>query len=208
MDGFPALAVLAARSPLYARCRAERGTCRLRTGDADAALKDCAAALYVVDDLVDAHLCRANALRALGRHAEARKHLKDIIDESWGGSDVRVKHAFEQADFDLRRTKRPDYYALLNCRQVSSEREIKGAYHAQSLLFHPDRHATASPEVQKAKAEVFKRLGEALDILGDPQKRELYDKGFDKEAIHAKLEAAKRASNNHSCSGGGCGGCG
>ena len=208
LDGFPALAVLAARSPLYARCRAERGTCRLRTGDADAALKDCAAALYVVDDLVDAHLCRANALRALGRHAEARKHLKDIIDESWGGSDVRVKHAFEQADFDLRRTKRPDYYALLNCRQVSSEREIKGAYHAQSLLHHPDRHSTASPEVQKAEAEVFKRLGEALDILGDPQKRELYDKGFDKEAIHAKLEAAKRASNNHSCSGGGCGGCG
>ena len=91
---------------------------------------------------------------------------------------------------------------------MSSEREIKGAYHAQSLLFHPDRHATASPEVQKAKAEVFKQLGEALDILGDPQKRELYDKGFDKEAIHAKLEAAKRASNNHSCSGGGCGGCG
>ena len=47
-----------------------------------------------------------------------------------------------------------------------------------------------------------------MNILGDPQKRELYDKGFDKEAIHAKLEAAKRASNNHSCSGGGCGGCG
>ena len=38
LDGFPALAVLAARSPLYARCRAERGTCRLRTGDADACL--------------------------------------------------------------------------------------------------------------------------------------------------------------------------
>ena len=83
-----------------------------------------------------------------------------------------------------------------------------GAYHAQSLLHHPDRHSTASPEVQQREAEVFKRLGEALDILGDPQKRELYDKGFDKEAIHAKLEAAKRASNNHSCSGGGCGGCG
>ena len=138
MDGFPALAVLAARSPLYARCRAERGTCRLRTGDADAALKDCAAALYVVDDLVDAHLCRANALRALGRHAEARKHLKDIIDESWGGSDVRVKHAFEQADFDLRRTKRPDYYALLNCRQVSSEREIKGPHLSRNC--RPLRH--------------------------------------------------------------------
>lgn len=207
LDGFPALAVLAARSPLYARCRAERGTCRLRCGDADAALKDCAAALYVVDDLVDAHLCRANALRHLKRHAEARKFLQEIIEESWGGSDVRVKHAFEQADFDMRRTNRPDYYALLNCRKVSSEREIKGAYHAQSLLHHPDRHATAPVDVQKAEAEVFKRLGQALDILGDPQKRELYDKGFDKEAIHAKLEAAKRASNNHSCSGGGCGGC-
>ena len=140
---------------------------------------------------------------ALGRHAEARKHLKDIIDESWGGSDVRVKHAFEQADFDLRRTKRLDYYALLNCRQVSSEREIKGAYHAQSLLHHPDRHATASPEVQKAEAEVFKRLGEALTFWATPRSANSTTRAIHKEAAKRTpsgsggggCEAAKRASN-------------
>ena len=118
---------------------------------------------------------------------------------------------YEQADFDLRRERRPDYYALLGCRKVSSEREIKAAYWAKSLVHHPDKHATAPADEQKKHEEAFKHLGMALDILGDPQKRELYDKGFDKEAIHQKLEAAKRAANNTSgCCGGGCGsgGCG
>ena len=43
-------------------------------------------------------------------------------------------------------------------------------------------------------------------------KRDLYDKGYDKEAIAKKLEAANRAANNAGgcCGGGGCGsgGCG
>ena len=41
------------------------------------------------------------------RGTSQRHHRREL-----GGADVRVKHAFEQADFDLRRTKRPDYYAL------------------------------------------------------------------------------------------------
>jgi DnaJ-class molecular chaperone len=65
--------------------------------------------------------------------------------------------------------------------------------------------AFASAEVQRAEQVKFQALGEALDILGDPQKREWYDKGYDKEAIHAKMEAARKGANNHSCCGGGCG---
>ena len=196
LDGFPALAVLAARSPLYARCRAERGTCRLRTGDADAALKDCAAALYVVDDLVDAHLCRANALRALGRHAEARKHLKDIIDESWGGSDVRVKHAFEQADFRPASNEAP---RLLRVAELSPS--VLGAGN-QGRLPRSVVTTSSGPPLYSIARGPAKR-GRGLQAAKGRRwtswatpKRELYDKGFDKEAIHAKLEAAKRASQN------------
>ena len=167
--------------------------------------------MYVVDDLVDAHLCAQRRPRSLGRHAEARKHLKDIIDELLGGGRVsqaclragRLRPAADEKARLLRSLKLPPSFL---------EREIKGAYHAQSLLHHPDRHSTASPEVQQPRPRSSSGR-EALDILGDPQKRELYDltRASTIGAIHAKLEAAKRASNNHSNLARGqrvCGGCG
>ena len=208
---FPDLAALAPVSPLAAVARAERANCHLRRGEPVAAVSDCATAIYIKDDLVDAHVTRATALGALGKHDDACGHLRDVV-ERWGGRDVRLQHAYEQADFERRKKLRPDYYAMLDCRKVSSEREIKGAYWKQSLAHHPDKHAAAAPDVRARHEAQFKALGEALEVLSDPMKRDLYDKGYDKEAIAKKLEAANRAANNAGgcCGGGGCGsgGCG
>ena len=78
------------------------------------------------------------------------------------------------------------------------------------MEWHPDRHANSSDE-DKEKAEVnFKLLGEALEVMEDTMKRQLYDEGFDKAAIAERVEAARRAAhrggygNGHS-HGGGCG---
>ena len=40
-----------------------------------------------------------------------------------------------------------------------------------------------------------KRLGEALEILTDPFKRQLYDEGHDKASIEERVEAARRADS-------------
>lgn len=38
-------------------------------------LQDCQVAIYAEDDHIDAWLCKASALHALGRHAEVTAHL-------------------------------------------------------------------------------------------------------------------------------------
>ena len=63
-----------------------------------------------------------------------------------------------------------DYYELLGVSRDASQQEIKRAYRKRALKYHPDRN----PHDPTA-ADKFKRAAHAFDILGDPEKRRLYD---------------------------------
>ena len=91
---------------------------------------------------------------------------------------------------------RPDYYAILRVSYIATEAEIKNAYRARALECHPDKLAQmgACPEDIKTAENAFKMLGEALDVLGDPTMRGLYEEGYDKQAIDERVEAARRAA--------------
>jgi molecular chaperone DnaJ len=74
-----------------------------------------------------------------------------------------------------------DCYEVLGVGRSAGQDEIKKAYRMLALKYHPDKNPG-----DKSAEEKFKELGEAYDILSDPQKRALYDEhghaAFDRRA--------------------------
>lgn len=63
-----------------------------------------------------------------------------------------------------------DYYEILGLNRTASETEIKKAYRKMARKYHPDVSKEANAE------ERFKEVGEAYEVLKDPQKRSAYDR--------------------------------
>lgn len=80
---------------------------------------------------------------------------------------------------------RRDYYDVLGVSRSASEKEIRQAYRKLARQYHPD----LNPHDKQAEAK-FKEIGQAYEVLSDPEKRKLYDRwGPDFE----KYEQARKA---------------
>lgn len=62
-----------------------------------------------------------------------------------------------------------DYYKIMGVERSASQQDIKRAYRKLARKYHPDVSKEAGAE------ERFKALGEAYEVLKDPEKRTAYD---------------------------------
>jgi molecular chaperone DnaJ len=78
-----------------------------------------------------------------------------------------------------------DYYQILGVERAASHEEIRKAYRKLARKYHPD----INPGNKEAE-NTFKDLSVAYDVLGDPDKRKLYDE-FGEAGLAAGFDAEK-----------------
>ena len=106
--------------------------------------------------------------------AASKQPTSDDEYESYDDEDSKS----QQGDVDqvVGGEKRFILYEILGVLKESSAEDIKKAYRKLALLKHPDKN----PGDEQA-AENFHQLQKAYEILGDPKRRERYDRYGDEE---------------------------
>ena len=66
-----------------------------------------------------------------------------------------------------------DYYEVLGVPRDATAEQIKRAYRKKAMQVHPD--VTDDPDAE----EKFKAVNEAYEVLSDPQKKAVFDRGGD-----------------------------
>jgi len=67
----------------------------------------------------------------------------------------------------------PDYYSILGVSRDASADQIKKAYRKMAMKVHPD--VATDPDAE----EKFKQVNEAYEVLSDPNKKAIFDRGGD-----------------------------
>ena len=89
-----------------------------------------------------------------------------------------------------------NYYEVLGLSNKCTEVEIKKSYRKLAILWHPVRFfytiynenvnifvkQDKNPDKKEEAEEIFKKVGEAYEVLSNPEKRKTYDK-YGKEGL-------------------------
>jgi DnaJ-class molecular chaperone len=79
-----------------------------------------------------------------------------------------------------------DLYKILDVKRGATPEQIKKQYRKMTLKYHPDRNR----DNKKAK-DMFTDVAEANEILSDPKKRRVYDRGG-YDAVKTHVEQANQ----------------
>ncbi|KAI8799848.1 hypothetical protein BJ742DRAFT_110888 [Cladochytrium replicatum] len=192
-----------------ARVYSNRATARSKLGMHDLAIKDCTAAIAILEKIKfpppvekldsagsssnpsptelrndsESKLFRKLYLRRADCYSKLSKYDDAVRDysllDNMSPNDPEIQRALRNSKGEEKMAKRKDYYKILGIDRSASDIEIKKAYRKAALQYHPDKNASLTPEEKEAAELKFKEIGEAYNVLSDPQKKDLFDSGVD-----------------------------
>ncbi|KAK9844088.1 hypothetical protein WJX81_004268 [Elliptochloris bilobata] len=156
---------------LEAALYCNRAACGAALGRPAEAVADACAALALEPGYLRALQRRADALGALGEHAAAAQDWADLAQRGVAGAAARA--------FDAQRAARlpldPDHYACLGLPASASPADVRAAFRALALRFHPDKTSVNGPGAAAASALLFRAVSRAHACLSDVDQRRMYD---------------------------------
>ena len=130
--------------------------------DYKAAIADCTRALELDPTYTKARKTKAKALGDSGNWDDAVREYKAIAESN--PSEPGIQKEVRNAELELKKSKRKDYYKILGVEKDATDNDIKKAYRKLAIIHHPDKN----PD-DEAAAEKFKEIGEAYETLSDSQ---------------------------------------
>eukprot|EP01034_Spumella_vulgaris_P031035 gene31035-38358_t len=189
--------------PFACKLYLNRAIALTKLKDYKQAIKDCNVAIIFNHAYTKAYLKRAELHILVGGPENIQKGIEDYEKLLELEQDEEKSREYQQkikkAKVALKRSKRKDLYAILGVEQSAAEADIKKAHRKGALLYHPDKQSSKSEEEKKEAETTFKAIGEAYEVLSNPETKERYDSGVEVE----DLENPHAGGGGHSHGGGG-----
>ncbi|CAM9479466.1 unnamed protein product [Chrysoparadoxa australica] len=151
----------------------------LRAAQAEAAGKEWAKAeatarraLQINGELTEAAVLIGDALMEQEKFQEAVNAYRKVYDRDQNNQGIRQK--LHKAEVALKQSKSKNYYKILGVSRTAESKEIKTAYRALALQWHPDK--VKAEDKEKAEDQ-FQLVAEAYEVLSDVEMRSKYDRG-------------------------------
>ena len=157
--------------------------CHVKLGDNDKALAALNRAIKMNKKYAKALVKRGEVYMAMGEYTDAIRDFSEASEHDSNGFGVQGK--LKDAQAKAKAAKKKDYYKILGVTKGASDAEIRKGYKKAALRWHPDKNGTGSEEDIKKADKMFKDVNEAMAVLGDRDKRDKYDNGFDLEDINS-----------------------
>lgn len=139
-----------------------RALCRQHLKDYKGAIADCEKAISLDPSYTKAKKTKATSLGKAGDWEAAVRELKELQEQD--PQDPTLAKEVRNAELELKKSKRKDYYKILGVDKDADENAIKKAYRKAAIIHHPDKN----PDNEES-AEKFKEVGEAYETLSDPE---------------------------------------
>ena len=159
-----------------------RACALVKLGKNEEALADLDRAIEMNKEYVKAYLKKGDIkleMELFNESIAEYSKVKEFAPQTPG-----LRQKLHNAQLELKKSKRKNYYKILGVDKNAGDSEIKKAYRKGAIQFHPDKHASKSEEEQKVAEKTFKDIGEAYAVLSDAKKRQMYDDGADIEEIN------------------------